>query len=74
LIGVALLLPRFCPDDSGDRVKKAVGAVESVQAGPGTAGGDKRDMRMVPIIGAGIASEVPGTRPDRAILRLDGRA
>jgi hypothetical protein len=64
-------MARFRPDDSSRRVKKAIEASETVSAG--SAGGDKRDMRMVPIIGAGIASEVPGTRPDRAILRLDGR-
>ena len=68
---VSQLLPRFRLDQTPQRVSKAIGASEAVQTG--SAGGDRRDMRMVPIIGPGIESALPFTRPDRAILRLDRR-
>jgi hypothetical protein len=43
----------------------------NVIASPGDA--EACDKRCIPIIGAGIASEIPNTRPDRAVLRLDKR-
>jgi hypothetical protein len=68
---VALLLPRFTADETHRRVDKAVQAGEAVQVAQGSAGGDRRDLRMIPVIGPGIESAIPFTRPDRAILRLD---
>lgn len=33
---------------------------------PGT-GGDERRLRGIPAVGRGVAGEIPGTRPDRAM-------
>jgi hypothetical protein len=69
----SLLAARYRRDDSSARVKKAIQEDAPISAAMGSPGGDERDLRMIPVIGPGIASEIPFTRPDRAIVRLDGR-
>jgi hypothetical protein len=70
---VAQLASRLRLDLTAQRVEKALEAGERVQVAQGSAGGDKRDLRMIPVIGPGIESAIPFSRPDRAILRLDQR-
>ena len=70
---MAPLLPRYQPDDSGARVAKAVQADGETHVGPGSSGGEWRQLRGIPAIGRGVGGEVFGSRPDRAILRLDIR-
>jgi hypothetical protein len=69
--GLSQLLPRFKADETPQRVKKAVGESEHSRMLPGTAGGDWRKLRGLPVIARGVSGEVMGSRPDRAILRLD---
>jgi hypothetical protein len=70
----SLLAARYRRDDSSARVAKAIQEDGPISVGPGSPGGDKRDLRMIPVIGPGIASEIPFTRPDRAVIRLDGQS
>jgi hypothetical protein len=67
------LLPRYRPDDSGDRVSKAVGVSETAQAGPGAAGGGWRHLRGLPVLTYGVGGAMLGTRPEREVLKLDRR-
>jgi hypothetical protein len=69
---VSQLLPRFKADETPQRVKKAVGeSREHSRMLPGTAGGDWRKLRGLPVIARGVSGEVMGSRPDRAVHRLD---
>jgi len=68
---LAQLLPRFTADETSKRVSKAVGESEQSRMLPGTAGGDWRRLRGLPVIARGVSGEVMGSRPDRAVLRLD---
>jgi hypothetical protein len=63
-------MPRFKADETSKRVQKAVGESERSML-PGTAGGYWRKLRGLPVIARGISGEVMGSRPDRAVLRLD---
>lgn len=47
--------------------------VEEAKPPPATAAGDPRRLRGLPAIGYGVGGAIPGTRPDTAVLRLDGR-
>jgi hypothetical protein len=69
--GLAQLLPRFTAEETSKRVQKAVGSSEQSRMLPGTAAGDWRKLRGLPVIARGISGEVMGSRPDRAVLRLD---
>jgi hypothetical protein len=66
------LVARFCPDDSGDRVKKAVGDAQPVLPNPRALPNDATRLRGIPAIGRNVAGEVFGSRPDREVIRRLG--
>lgn len=41
--------------------------------GPATAGGDERRLRGIPAIGRGVTGAIPGTDPERAMMRKRNR-
>jgi hypothetical protein len=69
------LLAKFQPDDSPARVARAVQDGEAAQLTtfPGTAGGDWRRLRGLPVVSEGVQGAMFGTRPDREVLKLDDR-
>jgi hypothetical protein len=70
---VASLPPRYLPDDSGARVKKASQEDGPMSAAPGSAGGDWRRLRGLPVLTFGIGGAMLGSRPEREVLKLDRR-
>ncbi len=41
--------------------------------GPATLGGDNARLRGIPAIGPGVTGAIPGTDPERSLMRRDAR-
>ena len=69
------LRPHLRPGASTQTDRPKVEAVDtsSVKAGPGVAGGDKRQLRGLPTVAPGVAGVAPGTDPLRALLAKQPR-
>jgi predicted TPR repeat methyltransferase len=67
---LAQLASRFRENDQPAKVDRAVQAgEEGVQANPHASGGDALALRV--LVKGGFGGAVLGSRPDRAVLRLD---
>jgi hypothetical protein len=74
MLELAQLASRFRENDQAAKVDKAVQAGEAVQANPHTSGADALALRGLPVlIKGGFGGAVLGSRPERAVLRLDRR-
>jgi len=69
---VSQLASRFRENDQPAKVDRAIQAGEAVQANPHASGGDALALRGLPVlVKGGCGGAVLGSRPDRAVLRLD---
>jgi hypothetical protein len=69
----SLLAARYRRDDSGARVARAIQEDRPISAAPGSAGGDWRHLRGLPLITRTVGGSMLGSRPEREILKLDRR-
>jgi hypothetical protein len=67
------LLARYRVDETSKRVDKAIkeAGMQAVLANPRARGDDAVRLRGLPYVARDVSGEMFGTRPDRAVLRLD---
>jgi hypothetical protein len=67
------LLARYRVDETSKRVDKAIkeAGMQTVLADPRARGDDAVRLRGLPCVARDVSGEMFGTRPDRAVLRLD---
>jgi hypothetical protein len=67
---LSLLLAKFQPDPTPQRVRRAVQEGDAVQVvKPGRAPGDWRQLRGLPVVAEGVQGAMFGSRPDYETIR-----